>query len=201
MFFNYVWFGGMALILIITAVGMLISRNAIYAALCLVLNFSVVAILYLSLGAPFLALAQVTVYAGAIMVLFLFVIMLLGAERLTGKEPFKFQRIISIVLAVILLGEVVVLIAWQMGGTAGGMAILADPAADYGSPDKIGRILFTTYALPFEITSVILLAAAVGAITLAKGEGVVSIRQVLLSGRRREIVDQQYPAEEKETGG
>jgi NADH-quinone oxidoreductase subunit J len=196
MFFNYVWFGGMALILIITAVGMLISRNAIYSALCLVLNFSVVAILYLSLGAPFLALAQVTVYAGAIMVLFLFVIMLLGAERLSGKEPIKVHRVISIVLA-----EVVVLIVWQMGGTAGGMAILGEAAADYGSPDKIGRELFTTYALPFEITSVILLAAAVGAITLTKGEGVVSIRQVLLSGRRREIDEQQSPAEEKETGG
>jgi NADH-quinone oxidoreductase subunit J len=201
MFFNYVWFGGMALILIITAVGMLISRNAIYSALCLVLNFSVVAILYLSLGAPFLALAQVTVYAGAIMVLFLFVIMLLGAERLSGKEPIKFHRVLGILLAVILLAEVVVLIVWQMGGTAGGMAILGEAAADYGSPDKIGRELFTTYALPFEITSVILLAAAVGAITLTKGEGVVSIRQVLLSGRRREIVEQQSPAEEKETGG
>ena len=79
----------MALILIITAVGMLISRNAIYSALCLVLNFSVVAILYLSLGAPFLALAQVTVYAGAIMVLFLFVIMLLGAETSRPRKAPK----------------------------------------------------------------------------------------------------------------
>ncbi|HNT54992.1 MAG TPA: NADH-quinone oxidoreductase subunit J, partial [Anaerolineaceae bacterium] len=64
-----------------TAVGMLLSRNAVYAALFLVLNFATIAILYLILGAPFIALAQITVYAGAIMVLFLFVIMLLGVEK------------------------------------------------------------------------------------------------------------------------
>jgi NADH-quinone oxidoreductase subunit J len=200
MVFNYIWFGGMALILIITAIGMLISRNAIYSALCLVLNFSVVAILYLSLGAPFLALAQVTVYAGAIMVLFLFVIMLLGAERLSGREPIKFQRSLGVVLAVILLVEVGALVAWQKGGTAGGMFIMPAAAAEYGSPKAIGLELFTRYALPFEITSVILLAAAVGAITLTKGEGVVSIREVLLRDRRRELEDQRT-AEKKEMGG
>lgn len=201
MFFNYLWFGGMALILIATAVGMLISRNAIYAALCLVLNFSVVAILYLSLGAPFLALAQVTVYAGAIMVLFLFVIMLLGAERLSGKEPIKFQRTLGILMGVILLVEAVGLIVWQKGGTAGGMSFLPLAGAEYGSPKAIGMELFTKFALPFEITSVILLSAAVGAITLTKGEGVVSIRQVLLRDRRREMEEQGTQDEKKEVGG
>ena len=71
----------MAMIVIATAIGMLVSRNAIYSALFLVLNFASVAVLYVTLGAPFIAMAQVTVYAGAIMILFLFVIMLLGAER------------------------------------------------------------------------------------------------------------------------
>ena len=200
MFFNYIWFGGMALILIATAIGMLISRNAIYSALCLVLNFSVVAILYLSLGAPFLAMAQVTVYAGAIMVLFLFVIMLLGAERISEKEPIRFQRVISLVLAFVLLMEVGVLVAWQLGGTAGGMTILPAPGAEYGSPKSIGLELFTRFALPFEITSAILLAAAVGAIVLTKGEGVVNIREVLMRDRRREM-EQQRAAEKKELGG
>jgi NADH-quinone oxidoreductase subunit J len=70
----------LALVAVATAIGMLLSRNAVYSALFLVLNFVTVAVFYLLLGAPFIAMAQVTVYAGAIMVLFLFVIMLLGAE-------------------------------------------------------------------------------------------------------------------------
>ena len=74
----------LALVAVAAALGMLLSRNAVYAALFLVLNFATVAVLYLILGAPFIALAQITVYAGAIMVLFLFVIMLLGAEKLPG---------------------------------------------------------------------------------------------------------------------
>jgi len=201
MVFNYIWFGGLALVIVLSAIGMLISRNAIYSALCLVLNFSVVAILYLSLGAPFLAMAQVTVYAGAIMVLFLFVIMLLGAERLSGQEPIKGQRIIGLVLAFVLLVEVVVLVAWQKGGTAGGLAILPPAGAEYGSPKAMGLELFTKYALPFEITSAILLAAAIGAITLTKGEGVVSIRKVLLNDRRREMEGLNAEAEKKELGG
>jgi NADH-quinone oxidoreductase subunit J len=76
----------LSLIAIVTALGMLLSRNAIYSALFLVLNFITVAVFYLLLGAPFIAMAQVTVYAGAIMVLFLFVIMLLGAESLPKAE-------------------------------------------------------------------------------------------------------------------
>ena len=71
---------------IASALGLLLSRNAIYAALFLVLNFGVGAVIYLLLNAPFLAVVQVSVYAGAIMVLFLFVIMLLGAERLSPAE-------------------------------------------------------------------------------------------------------------------
>ena len=79
-------FLGLALIAVASAVSMLVSRNAIYSALFLVLNFVTVAVLYLLLNAAFIALVQVTVYAGAIMVLFLFVIMLLGAERVdTGR--------------------------------------------------------------------------------------------------------------------
>ncbi|MDP1614623.1 MAG: NADH-quinone oxidoreductase subunit J, partial [Methylococcales bacterium] len=72
----------LSLVAIATALGMLFSQNAVYSALFLVLNFITVAVFYLLLGAPFIAMAQITVYAGAIMVLFLFVIMLLGAESL-----------------------------------------------------------------------------------------------------------------------
>src|SRR6185295_968038 len=94
----------LALTAIATAIGMLVSRNAVYAALFLVLNFATVAILYLLLDAPFVSLSQVTVYAGAIMVLFLFVIMLLGAEQLSAE--FKWRNLMpAIILGVLLMGE------------------------------------------------------------------------------------------------
>src|SRR5512134_289544 len=86
----------LALIAIATAIGMLMSRNTIYSALFLVLNFITVAVFYLLLGAPFIAMAQITVYAGAIMVLFLFVIMLLGAESLPKAEVLRWQTPLAI---------------------------------------------------------------------------------------------------------
>ncbi len=89
---------------------MLLSRNAVYSALFLVLNFVTVAIFYLLLGAPFIAMSQITVYAGAIMVLFLFVIMLLGTERLAPSRVLPWQRRLAIVLAFVLTVEGVYLL-------------------------------------------------------------------------------------------
>src|SRR5512137_401140 len=88
-----------------TAAGLLVSRNSVYAALFLVLNFACVAVFYLLLGAPFIAMAQVTVYAGAIMVLFLFVIMLLGAEKLPRGGVLSWQRPLAIGTAAVLLAD------------------------------------------------------------------------------------------------
>src|SRR6266511_2159588 len=99
----------LSLISIATALGMLLSRNAIYSALFLVLNFITVAVFYLLLGAPFIAMAQVTVYAGAIMVLFLFVIMLLGAESIAGEFNWR-KAIFPGLLAFILAVEVALLL-------------------------------------------------------------------------------------------
>ena len=96
-------FLALALIAVATALGMLFSRNAIYSALFLVLNFITVAVFYLLLGAPFIAMAKVTVYAGAIMVLFLFVIMLLGAERLRPRRELAWQTPLAGFLAVVLV--------------------------------------------------------------------------------------------------
>ncbi|MFT3890667.1 MAG: NADH-quinone oxidoreductase subunit J [Anaerolineales bacterium] len=98
----------LALVAVATAIGMLLSRNAVYSALFLVMNFITVAIFYLLLGAPFIAMAQVTVYAGAIMVLFLFVIMLLGADALPRTGVLPWQKPLAIALAVILGLESVV---------------------------------------------------------------------------------------------
>lgn len=159
----------LALIAIATALGMLFSRNAIYSALFLVLNFITVAVFYLLLGAPFIAMAQVTVYAGAIMVLFLFVIMLLGAESLPKAQVLPWQRPLAIGLSVLLAAESAYLLITK-----------ARPAGDILPPEtaanttenlrQMGMVLFNEYLLPFEVTSILLLVAMVGAIVLSKKE-------------------------------
>src|SRR3989337_1614485 len=103
----------LATVAVIAALGMLFSRNAVYSALFLILNFATVAVFFLLLGAPFIAMAQVTVYAGAIMVLFLFVIMLLGAEQTEGRHRGGWQRPLAILLALALTVETGYLIFWR----------------------------------------------------------------------------------------
>ncbi len=147
-----------------TALGTIISRNAVYSALFLVLNFATIAVMYLILGAPFIALSQITVYAGSIMVLFLFVIMLLGAEHLPKGEPLRWQPIAAIPLGLILAAD----FGYNLYRWSGQVVDIVDTPANYGAPKAIGELLFTQYSLPFEITAVILLAAVVGAIMLAR---------------------------------
>jgi NADH-quinone oxidoreductase subunit J len=159
-------FGFIALVVVATALGMLLSRNSIYAALFLVLNFATVALLYLVLGAPFISLVQITVYAGSIMVLFLFIIMLLGAERLPKGERLGSHRWISIVLGLVFLAELVLFLVYR-SGMAG---MVNAPPADFGSPAVVGLALFQKYALPFEITGFLLVVATVGAILLTRGD-------------------------------
>lgn len=156
----------LALTAIGTGIGMLLSRHAVYAALFLVLNFATVAILYLLLDAPFVALSQVTVYAGAIMVLFLFVIMLLGAEQLPGE--FKWRDLLpAIILGIFLLGESIYLLFQKL--TLSGAVDSASGEA-LSDPAVVSKLLFTNYLLPFEVTSILLLVAMVGAIVLTKQE-------------------------------
>jgi len=149
-----------------SALAMLLSRNAIYAALFLILNFVAVAMFYVILDAPFIAISQVTVYAGAIMVLFLFVIMLLGAEQ-TGRTPSRWwYQPVALFLGVVLLIETAVIIFSQTGK----LPAPVDVPATFGTPLAIGQELFTNYLLPFEATSILLLTALVGAIVLTRGE-------------------------------
>src|SRR5512143_2963545 len=155
-------FLGLATVAVVAAVGMLLSRSAIYAALFLVLNFSTVAIFYILLNAPFIAMSQVSVYAGAIMVLFLFVIMLLGTETLPPAGILPWQRPLAVVLALILVGEASYLLF--VGRVTSG--VVQPPVQTFGSPQAVGLALFNQYLLPFEITSVLLLVAMVGAIFL-----------------------------------
>lgn len=164
MLVQWILFFGLALVAVGSAVGMLLSKNAIYAALNLVINFVTVAAFYLMLNAPFISMTQVTVYAGAIMVLFLFVIMLLGAEHLGGSDTMPWQKYFSLGLGVLLIAEIAYLLAARSGGWMQG----AEAGADFGSPTSIGLALFNTYLLPFEVISLLLLAAMVGAIVLAR---------------------------------
>jgi NADH-quinone oxidoreductase subunit J len=159
----------LALVAIATALGMLLSQNAVYSALFLVLNFVTVAIFYLLLGAPFIAMSQITVYAGAIMVLFLFVIMLLGADALPKTAVLPWQRPLAIFLAVILAAEATFLLVTK----ARPVGDILQPEAAVNTMDNLramGMVLFSQYLLPFEVTSILLLVAMVGAITLAKKE-------------------------------
>ncbi len=159
----------LALIAVATALGMLLSRNAIYSALFLVLNFSTVAVFFLLLGAPFIAMAQITVYAGAIMVLFLFVIMLLGAESLPKAEVIPWQRPLAITLAVALAVEATFLLITR--ARPAGEVVAPEAAVNMmDSLRNMGMTLFNQYLLPFEVTSILLLVAMVGAIVLTRKE-------------------------------
>lgn len=159
----------LSLVAIATALGMLFSQNAVYSALFLVLNFVTVAIFYLLLGAPFIAMAQITVYAGAIMVLFLFVIMLLGAESLAPTNTLPWQKPLARLLSVILAVEAIYLLFTKAGSN---MAVTAPDASlnTMESLREMAMALFNNFLLPFEVTSILLLVAMMGAIILTRQE-------------------------------
>ncbi|MGD2155725.1 MAG: NADH-quinone oxidoreductase subunit J [Anaerolineales bacterium] len=160
---DLILFSLLAIVAVSSALGMLFSRNAIYSALFLIINFATVAVFYLILGAAFIAMVQVTVYAGAIMVLFLFVIMLLGAERLSPSGTLSWQRPLAIALGLILLAEAAYLLFYRIEFSTAAEELI-NP--NFGSPTAVGDVLFNQYLLPFEITSVLLLVAMIGAIVL-----------------------------------
>ena len=146
-----------------SALGLVLKRNAIHGALFLVVNLGSVAALYLMLGAEFLAAAQVIVYAGAIMVLFVFAIMVLipGKEE-TGPDPRRPWRLVAVPVGALLGLQLVVVVRALRGGAPAGAAPVP------GSVEAIARLLFTQYLFPFELTSVLLLAAMVGVLLLAR---------------------------------
>jgi NADH-quinone oxidoreductase subunit J len=151
-------------------IGLILNRNPVHAALSLILNFFSIAGLYLSLQAEFLAVIQILVYAGAIMVLFLFVIMLLNLNKETPEGPFTFARIAAWVLGLALVVELFVVFRNAMGETGGQFPKLVaeSGAKPWGSAEWVGEIMMTKYIFPFEMISVVLIAALVGAIVVAK---------------------------------
>lgn len=150
-----------AVIAVGSALGLLIKRNPIHGALFLVVNLGAIAALYLMMGYEFLAFAQVIVYAGAIMVLFLFAIFVLipGKEE-TAPDPRRRWRVLAVPLGVVLLVELAVVVAARSTAPATSAPPPSFPASM--------AILFTDYLFPFELTSVLLLAAMVGVLLLTR---------------------------------
>jgi NADH-quinone oxidoreductase subunit J len=161
-------FATAAVLVLAGAAGVVFSRNTVHAALSLVGTLFGVAVLFVAQHAHFLAAVQVIVYAGAIVVLFLFVIMLLGVDREEDVEveELKGQRPAAAVIAILLLAEIVLLgrTEWVTGARS-----VAGPATGEGENiEKLAESIFTRYLLPFEITSVLLVIAVVGAVVLAR---------------------------------
>ncbi len=153
----------------VTVIG---ARRAIHSALALLVVLGALAVLYLLLSAQFIAVLQVVIYAGAIVVLFLFVIMLLHmATGEPGSAGPRVRRVAALVLGALFL--VGILSAVTRPLTAPPAA--APVASGFGTAESVGRQLFTRFLLPFELASVILLAGIIGAVVLAKGTLPVSV--------------------------
>lgn len=157
----FLLFGSVA---VVAALGMLISRNPVSSALWLILVMCSIAGLYMTLNAEFIAVIQVLVYAGAIMVLFLFVIMLLNLAELPRLGRIGWNHALGFGLGVVVLVQLVLI---GVMGTSEGEAPVAT-AASAGTAREIARELFTRYALAFEVVGLLLLVATVGAVMLAQ---------------------------------
>jgi NADH-quinone oxidoreductase subunit J len=151
---------------VVTALGMVLSRNAVYSALLLVVNFFCLAGFYVLLEAQFVAAVQVIVYAGAIMVLFLFVLLLVGVERREAlQETIRGQRPAAVLLT---LGLLVAVVAAILAGVFDAEPTSLAAANEGGNVEAVGRLLFTRYTFAFEIAGILLMVAAVGALVLGK---------------------------------
>lgn len=159
------FFLALAAVAIAGALGVVLSKKPVYSALSLLLNFAVLAVLFVTLHAQFLAAVQIIVYAGAIVVLFLFVIMLIGGD-LPGVALQTRGRAIAAGVAVV--AGVLALAAMAYAVLAGSPAAVSGPVPGNGSVQAIGEVLFTSYLLPFELASVLLLVAMIGAVVLAR---------------------------------
>jgi NADH-quinone oxidoreductase subunit J len=154
-----------AAVAILSAFGVIWFKGAVHAALSLVATLFSVALLFLSLGAEFLAAVQVLVYAGAIMVLFLFVITLLNPLRAETPDRLRNQAGLAGVLAVVLLVEMYYII---QSGLLAAVPASAPPLPEAGNVQALGISLYSTWIVPFEMTSVLLLVAIVGAVVLGR---------------------------------
>jgi len=175
----FILFAGMA---VGCAISMVAQRNPLYGAISLIGVFISLACLYVTLGAPFIAAVQVIVYAGAIMVLVVFVIMLLNVEEEERRPRLRSLVPLAIGLAAVLFAEAAFIIFFVQASPA----TPSQKLSEVGLTSSIGTGLFTTYLLPFEITSILLLMAIVGAITLARRGGLLPATAGVVRERRDE---------------
>jgi NADH-quinone oxidoreductase subunit J len=154
-----------AALAILAALSVVAQHRPVYSALSLIVVLCSLAVVYLFLGAEFIAVIQVIVYAGAIMVLFVFVIMVLNADREVVSQRSRMAHWLGAPLVVALLAEILFAI-WNQFPAAGTSPAAPVPAG----PAAIGHLLFRNYVLPFEVTSILILVAILGAVVLAKKE-------------------------------
>jgi len=154
-----------ATVTVLAALNMVLQRTPVYSALSLIVVLCSLAGVYLLLGAEFMAVIQVIIYAGAIMVLFVFVIMLLNA----GHEIPSHRSRMAKWLGAPLIGAFVIELLITIGDQFPSNSVAAPPRID-GGPAAIGHLLFQNYVLPFEVTSILILVAVLGAMVLAKKE-------------------------------
>ncbi len=178
----------LAAVLIGAALGVITARNPVYSALFLVLAFVTSAGLWLLLEAEFLGIVLVLVYVGAVMVLFLFVVMMLDINTDTLRHGFIRYAPIGALVALVMAGEIGYVVWSQQLGVSFGVPV--EHAADYSNTRELGNLIYTVYAYPFEIAAVILLVGIVAAIalTLRRREGTRSqdpSKQVQVSAKDR----------------
>jgi len=154
-----------AALAVLAALNVVLQRTPVYSALSLIVVMCALAVVYLLLDAEFMAVIQVIVYAGAVMVLFVFVIMLLNAGRETPGQHSQLARWLGVPLVAALLLEVLTVVWTQFPAES-----FAPAAALDAGPKAIGQRLFQVYVLPFEVTSILILVAILGAVVLAKKE-------------------------------
>jgi NADH-quinone oxidoreductase subunit J len=153
----------LAAVSVLAAIGVVAFESPVRSALSLVLAFFVLALFYFNLGAQLLGISQIMVYAGAIMVLFLFVVMMLKLTGHEKKEKRDWRLFIALPVAAVLSALIFSRFIQPLFD-----APVLKVADQYGSPEAIGPVLFTTYVWPFEVASVLLLIGVVGSIMLAK---------------------------------
>jgi len=163
----------LSFVAVLSALMVVFSKNPVYSVLYLIITFFAIACHYVLMRAEFLAVVHLIVYAGAIMVLFLYVIMLLNLNKET--EPHK-SNILKFA-ATICAGLLLIVLVGSLKGAE--LLVKAQPAGDsgIGSVKNLGKVLFTDFLLPFEIASILLLAAMVGVVMLAKSEKKLKINE------------------------
>ncbi len=172
-------FMAVATISVIAALLVVFNKNVVHSALALLVNFAMVAILYFTLNAQFLGIAQILVYAGAIVVLFLFVVMLLGADLGEIVENWLTRRNIFLIFLSLILLTIIgtAVYDYQILGARGDFT--QDVAAEFGQTEAVARVLFTEYTLPFQLVAVLLTVGVIGVVWLAQHQQRHKFREIV----------------------